>query len=65
MLQVTWRIVKEEKEVRYLTETYMLCYDIPGEGHILCTGMYKWQAEWLLEVLQNRVDYPVPERVER
>ena len=27
--------------------------------HILCTGMYEWQADWLVEQLQGK-PFPVP-----
>lgn len=35
------------------TDTYGISYRIPGEQHILCNRMFKFQAEWLLEHLRQ------------
>jgi len=40
------------------TSTYIIGYRIPGEDHILCTGMYNWQVEWLLKLLKAQSTYP-------
>lgn len=53
-----YRAVDEENGTA--TQLFMVTYDIPGEGHILCNGMYKWAAEWLVEKLNQTGEYPKP-----
>lgn len=42
------------------TPTFMVCYSIPGEQHILCNKMYGWAAKWLVEKLNQTGEYPKP-----
>ena len=58
----TWRKVQEQNE--HVTKTFMIVYDLPGEQHILCNGMYEYQVDWLLRVLERVEDTniePFPE----
>jgi hypothetical protein len=40
------------------TKLYGVRYRIPGEEHLLCTGLYKWQADWLVAKLNETGGYP-------
>ena len=41
------------------TKLYGIVCDEGWREHILCTGMYEWQADWLVEQLQGK-PFPVP-----
>ena len=34
------------------TKTYMVTYNLQGEEHILCVGMYEYQVDWLMRILE-------------
>ena len=41
------------------TETFGIRYHAPEGQHILCTGMYRYQAEWLVMRL-NTLEHYIP-----
>jgi hypothetical protein len=49
----------------WATPQFMVCYEIPGEQHILCGGMYEWAAQWLVDLLNSTGEYPTPKYGEK
>ena len=41
------------------TPRYLISCDEGWRVHIVCSGMYEWAADWLIEVLDRR-PYPQP-----
>lgn len=42
------------------TPLFGVGYRIPGQEHTLGTGMYEWQAKWLVAKLNKTGEYPQP-----
>jgi len=45
---------RKVEEVHGATPTFMIVCDQGWCEHIVCTGMYEWAADWLLEHIQGK-----------
>lgn len=53
-----WSKFCQNPTERHVSKIFGISYQSPIGQHVLCTGLYEYQADWLIAILQKVKDTP-------